>query len=83
MKDPLGRAMILMGDTTDHGGTVIEAASDFCERGKPVALDGHLVLCPRCGGPYPIIATGDLRFDGRRVAFAGDQTACGATLIHG
>ncbi|WP_175948289.1 PAAR domain-containing protein [Burkholderia pyrrocinia] len=82
MKDPAGRVMVLLGDMTDHEGTVIEAAAEFSEDGTPVALDGHLVLCPRCGGPFPIIATGYLRFAGKRVAFAGDKTACGATLIH-
>ena len=44
-------------------------------------LDGHLVACPRCGGKYPIIASGRRRHAGLRIAYLGDFTTCGATLV--
>ena len=81
MRDKAGREVVRLGDGTDHGGKVIEAACDFSQKGIPVALDGHLVACPRCGGTYPIIATGQLTHKGRRVAYTGDATACGAILM--
>ncbi|MFM0008771.1 PAAR domain-containing protein [Paraburkholderia sediminicola] len=66
MKDELGRPMARLGDTTDHGGKVIDAASDLKHMGIRVALDGHGVECPKCGGVFPIVATGKRRHRGRR-----------------
>ncbi|CAB3787265.1 hypothetical protein LMG28688_02428 [Paraburkholderia caffeinitolerans] len=81
MKDAVtGREVACLGDTTDHGGEVIEAAPNLTHRRIPVALDGHMVRCPKCGGDFPVIATGRRTHGGVRVAFIGDQTACGATL---
>ncbi|WP_310631089.1 PAAR domain-containing protein [Paraburkholderia sp.] len=81
MKDTHGRDMARLGDTTDHGGKVIQAAGDLTHMGIQVALDGHLVMCPKCGGPFPIIALGQRTHAGTRVAYLGDKTACGATLV--
>jgi uncharacterized Zn-binding protein involved in type VI secretion len=81
MKDAVtGREVARLGDTTDHGGEVIEAAPNLKHLGIAVALDGHLVRCPKCGGDFPIEATGKRTHNGVRVAFIGDKTACGATL---
>lgn len=82
MKDEQGRDMARLGDTTDHGGKIIEAAPDLMHMGIPVALDGHLVECPKCGGTFPIIATGKRTHRGIRVGYLGDRTECGATLMH-
>jgi hypothetical protein len=57
MKDEIGRDMARLGDTTDHGGKVVEAAPDLTHMGVRVALDGHQVECPKCGGTWPIVAT--------------------------
>ncbi|WP_322101618.1 PAAR domain-containing protein [Paraburkholderia sp. J41] len=75
------REVARLGDTTDHGGTVIGAATNLTHRGIRVALDGHMVECPKCGGVHPIVATGARTHGGVRVAFIGDKTACGATLV--
>lgn len=83
MRDIQGRESARLGDTTDHGGRIIEGASDFTQMGIPVALDGHLTECPKCGGPFPIIATGELTHKGRRVACIGDETVCGAIPVRG
>ncbi|MBB5408071.1 putative Zn-binding protein involved in type VI secretion [Paraburkholderia sp. UCT70] len=81
MKNGNGQPMIRLADKTTHDGTVIEAATDLMHMGIPVALDGHGVECPRCGGVYPIIATGQRTHNGKRVSHAGDRTGCGAILI--
>ena len=81
MRDELGRPMARLGDTTDHGGNVVDAASDLKHMGIRVALDGHGVECPKCGGVFPIVATGKRQHRGIRVAYIGDKTGCGATLI--
>jgi uncharacterized Zn-binding protein involved in type VI secretion len=76
--DPI---MARLGDTTDHGGKIVEATQDLTDEGIAIALDGHLVACPRCGGKYPISASGRRRHNGKRIAYIGDITTCGATLV--
>lgn len=76
-----GNEVARLGDTTDHGGKVIEAADNLTHMGIRVALDGHLTECPKCGGTYSIIATGKRTHRGTRVAFIGDRTTCGAKLV--
>ncbi|MFT4064501.1 PAAR domain-containing protein [Paraburkholderia sp.] len=81
MRDERGREVARLGDGTDHGGRVVQAADDLTHMGRRVALDGHLVECPKCGGVFPIKATGERTHGGVRIAFTGDRTACEATLI--
>ena len=76
-----GREAARLGDKSDHGGAIIEAAPDLKHMGVAVALDGHLTACPKCGGTYPITATGTRKHRGVKVAMIGDKTACGATII--
>jgi uncharacterized Zn-binding protein involved in type VI secretion len=81
MIDEQGREAARLGDSTDHGGKVVEAAPTLTVKGIPVALDAHMVDCPKCGGKHPIIATGRRTHHGIRVAYLGDKTGCGATLV--
>jgi uncharacterized Zn-binding protein involved in type VI secretion len=81
MKDAItDREVARLGDTTDHGGKVIQASLTLSHMGVRVALEGHLVECPKCGGVYPILASGTRTHGAVKVAFIGDKTACGATL---
>lgn len=79
----MGFAFIREGDTTSHGGRVLACAPENKVDGRPLALLGDRVSCPKCGGIYPIVGVKNLgmTFDGRPVASEGDTTACGATLI--
>lgn len=78
----MGGDIIRMGDKTSHGGTVISADMTWYIDGKPVARVGDMTVCPRCKDAFPIATgAGDLTSFGQAVARAGDQTACGATLI--
>jgi uncharacterized Zn-binding protein involved in type VI secretion len=76
-------SFIREGDTTSHGGKVLACDSANMVDGKPLALLGDMVSCPRCRGVYPIVSVKplDVTFDGRPVASEGDKTACGASLI--
>ncbi|WP_175834990.1 PAAR domain-containing protein [Burkholderia anthina] len=76
-------AFIREGDTTSHGGRVLACTSTNMIFGKPAALLGDLVACPKCGGVYPIVdvKVKSMTFGGRPVATEGDKTACGASLI--
>ena len=73
--------VILIGDKTTHGGTVLEAAPASFHGGIPIARLGDKVSCPIHGSGT--IATGDLSciVDGKPVARKGDKTSCGALLI--
>nr|WKF57210.1 hypothetical protein HUO10_001689 [Paraburkholderia busanensis] len=76
-------AFIREGDTTDHGGTVLQCSHEHKVDGKPIARFGDMVSCPKCGGVYPIvkISPRGMSMGGKHPAFEGDRTACGARLI--
>jgi len=75
--------LIVLGDKTSHGGSVIEASPNSDSGGKGIARVGDKATCPK-HGPSPIVS-GDatLIVDGKPAARNGDKTACGATLIAG
>lgn len=79
----MARALIRLGDSTSHGGTVIEASGMSGSGNMGISRVGDKVTCPIPGhGTNPIVS-GDPTFivDGQPVAREGDQTACGATLM--
>jgi uncharacterized Zn-binding protein involved in type VI secretion len=78
----MSEALIVLGDKTDHGGTVISAAPVATTGGKPVARLGDLVECPRCRGRFAIVEGNPaMTFDGAAAAYHGCAVACGARLI--
>ncbi|MBJ9675498.1 PAAR domain-containing protein [Burkholderia gladioli] len=82
----MSRSIICVGDTTSHGGKVLEGSSTATLEGKPISGVGHLVACPQCKGTFPILPDVLGRriphaIDGRNTAVEGMRTACGATLI--
>ena len=82
MKDENGRGVIRLNDQTTHGGHVITASDDFHVMDIPVALEGHLTRCPKCNGTFAILPRNSTRtHHGTAVAYHGDPTECGATLI--
>ncbi len=78
----MGKAIIREGDTTSHGGTVLEAFPTLTVYGKNAAGVGHQVSCPKCKGSFPIVqGASNYTFMGKNVAVESMQTACGAVLI--
>ncbi|QVM98882.1 PAAR domain-containing protein [Pseudomonas sp. SORT22] len=76
------RKIVRLGDSTDHGGSVIESLSPTNLNGKPIAGKGNLVSCPLCKGIFPIIeGSSTYSINGIPVALDGMKTACGASLI--
>lgn len=75
------RLWIVVGDTTESGGTVLAGAPTTDVDGKAVARVGDPVLCGRHG--QTSIASGDttLLIAGRPVAREKDKCACGCTLL--
>ncbi|MCU5781393.1 hypothetical protein MA04_00693 [Alcanivorax balearicus MACL04] len=78
----MSRPIIVLGDKTDHGGTVIGASITTDIEGKGIARVGDPVICPKCNKLTHIIS-GDPtnREDGKEIARHGDKTSCGAMLI--
>ena len=82
MRDVDGRRVARLGDPTDHHGSVKTAPDGLAVQGVPVATEGCLVSCPKCGGDFPILVSRDgRRHRGRLIAHEGDLTACGARLM--
>ncbi|WP_239002525.1 PAAR domain-containing protein [Photorhabdus khanii] len=76
------KAVILLGDMTDHGGKVITAIEQYTYNGISIAGKEDWVECPQCKGVFPIIeGSHALQYKGKPIALEGMQTACGATLI--
>lgn len=79
------RRVIVIGDKTTHGGTVLQGSQTMTAGGtgsKSVARQGDLVSCPKCKGNFPIIEGSSIMLaNGRGIALEGMKTACGAELI--
>jgi uncharacterized Zn-binding protein involved in type VI secretion len=77
------RPFIVVGDSTDHGGVVIEGSGFTDTHGKKIARVGDQVTCPKRSHGTTVIVTGDptMIIDGKPAARHGDKCACGATLI--
>lgn len=74
--------IIRLGDTTTHGGVVLEAFPQTDLNGKPIAGVGHKVSCPLCKGVFPIVeGSKTYTISDIPVALDGMKTACGAVLI--
>ncbi|WP_106852794.1 PAAR domain-containing protein [Caballeronia novacaledonica] len=80
-----GKAQIVVGDVTSHGGRVISGSpSSTWGRGEiPVARKGDKVTCPKCEPHLFEITEGCENSSdfGAPVALEGHMTSCGATLI--
>lgn len=79
----MSKNIILLGDKTSHGGTVITATSDIIINGKKAALVGDKVDCPKKGHGINAIIDGcsNTTCQGVLVAVEGCHTECGCYLI--
>jgi len=78
-----GRPLIVVGDKTTHGGTVITADMTSTTHGKAMARVGDMTVCPKCKGTFPITEASSIVSDGGGRGYARhlDGTACGAKLL--
>ncbi|MCO6507016.1 MULTISPECIES: PAAR domain-containing protein [Snodgrassella] len=78
----MSRAIICKGDTTTHGGVVLEGDPLVNIEGRPIARKGDKVSCPKCTGIH-FIVEGDqqLTVKGRPIALENMKTSCGARLL--
>lgn len=81
----MGEAQARLGDTSDHGGTIITGAARTLANGIPAARKGDLHSCPIPGHGVTAIVTGSENTDieGQPAARVGDTTDCGAIITSG
>ena len=84
----MGKRIIVVGDSTSHGGVVISGSPTSQLDGKAVARRGDKVDCPAHypdGSPHGVnaIIEGEARHqvDGIPVAVEGCKTVCGCSLL--
>jgi uncharacterized Zn-binding protein involved in type VI secretion len=76
------KGIVCVGDTTDHGGTVLDGIVSTNLNGRQMTGLGHRVACPKCQGVFPIVdGNPNYTVGGTPVAQHGMKTACGASLI--
>lgn len=85
------RYIVVVGDKSDHGGTVITGDPVGSVEGKPMARVFDLHACPQSypgGAPhgttpiFPVQCEGTRAIlKGRPTALQDDRTGCGATII--
>lgn len=78
-------AVARLGDTSDHGGTIISASTNTKANSLGVARAGDLHDCPRRGhGVTPLTPITTKTFvNGRLVITVGAVAGCGAVIITG
>ncbi|HHQ4306440.1 PAAR domain-containing protein [Serratia fonticola] len=79
----MAKPVIVLGDKTDHGGTVTTACSGFKNQGALVACEGDTVVCPQHGTTVIVGHAQGFSVGGKNIAREGDKTSCGARLIAG
>lgn len=79
----MSRPLIVIGDKTTHGGSVISADLTSDINGKHMARVGDMTVCPKCKGTFAITSGASDMVDGAGKGYARhmDSTACGAKLI--
>ncbi|MCO6546534.1 MAG: PAAR domain-containing protein [Gilliamella sp.] len=79
----MGKNVVRLGDPTTHGGSVISASSKTIIEGKPVALIGDLVSCPKKDhGINKIIEGAKMGFsDGKLVVIDQCLCECGCKVL--
>lgn len=77
----MSKKIILLNDTTDHGGTVTSADPQRKYHGRPIARLGDTVECPHHGKTTIVEGDEQYKIGGIPVALEGHKTSCGAVLV--
>ena len=76
------RGVIRLGDSTTHGGKVVQVASTSTVDDIRIARIGDIVTCPKCKGKHTIVEGEPTCLDDDiPIALHGHKTSCGAQLI--
>ncbi|EKD26199.1 MAG: hypothetical protein ACD_79C01310G0007 [uncultured bacterium] len=75
--------VIVVGDTTSHGGMVVSGNDILEVEGKAAACVGDAVHCPHHGETKIIEGFSGFVIESYNIAYDGCKTSCGAVLIAG
>lgn len=77
-------AVVRIGDTSSHGGSMVSASAQYTADGKQVCVSGDSHSCPIPGhGVTPVTGTGKVTSGGKNTVKVGDSAGCGATITQG
>ena len=78
----MSKAVVLLGDSSDHGGTVISSGtSKIMAEGKAVVVDGAMHSCPLDEhGITPIKGNSSVMVEGKALVVTGAKAGCGAVI---
>ncbi|MBO4149233.1 PAAR domain-containing protein [Enterobacter ludwigii] len=77
----MNQRFILVGDTTTHGGTIVQGIYTHTVDRAAMVVTGHKFNCPQCGKEATLIGSSHVTVNGQRRVLHGDKTTCGATVI--
>ncbi|WP_455426606.1 PAAR domain-containing protein [Dryocola sp. LX212] len=77
----MNQRFILVGDTTTHGGTIIQGLYTHTVECVPMVITCHKFNCPQCGREATLIGSSHVTVNGQRRVLHGDTTTCGARVI--
>jgi uncharacterized Zn-binding protein involved in type VI secretion len=74
--------IVKLGDSSDHGGIMIQANGGFKVDDVNGCVDGDIHQCPIQGhGNTPVSSSSPHKADGKAILRSGDKAGCGATII--
>ena len=73
--------IIRLGDTSSHGGAVVNGASKCLAENAKIARIGDILMCPLHGPQAIVQGSPNTLAEGPCIARQGDIAACGASLI--
>ena len=77
----MNQRFILVGDTTTHGGSIVQGIYTHTVDRAPMVVTGHKFDCPQCGKEAILIGSSHVTVNGQRRVLQGDKTTCGAIVI--
>ena len=78
------KKLVVVGDQTDHGGTIISTTCKVRTSAGLMAVEGSQHSCPLKGhGVTPMMGSVKGRAGGFRMLVTGDIAGCGARVIMG
>lgn len=78
----MDKRLAVLGDRSDHGGSIISTPSTVRTGGGMLAVEGAMHACPIRGhGVTPVFGEGTAANHGKRLVRTGCHTGCGATII--
>lgn len=76
--------LVRLGDSSSHGGKMIQATGSFLVNGIAVCVTGDIHQCPIDGhGNTAVTGTSGIDNNGKAVVKTGDQAGCGAAITQG